>query len=171
MRLGKYLKVAFLNHWNLLAFLGASAFALLSPAPDVLLPVVAAGEIAYLGMLGTHPKFQRYVDAQEAKKTRETTSESTQQTLDRITSALPPELLARFTELKSRCLELRQIASELKQTSPNDSRFASAAGELSSRRAGSTVVDSLAALVYAVHALPVSETNERRANSGRHSAD
>ena len=97
MRIGKYLKVAFLNHWNLLAFLGASAFALLSPAPDVLLPVVAAGEIAYLGLLGTHPKFQAYVEAQEHKRTRAASSESAQQTLQRITSSLPKELLDRFT--------------------------------------------------------------------------
>jgi hypothetical protein len=123
MRLGKYLKVAFLNHWNLLAFLGASAFALLSPAPDVLLPVVAAGEIAYLGMLGTHPKFQRYVEAQEAKQTRAATSQSAQQTLERITSSLPRELLDRFVALKTRCLELQQIAAELKHTGQQDSHL------------------------------------------------
>jgi hypothetical protein len=116
LRIGKYLKTAFLNHWNLLAFLGGCAFALISPAPDVLLPVVAAGEIAYLGLLGTHPKFQRYVDAQEAKKTRAASSESAQQTLERITSSLPKELYNRFVALKTRCLELQQIAGELKQT-------------------------------------------------------
>jgi hypothetical protein len=116
MRIGKYLKTAFLNHWNLLAFLGGCAFALISPAPDVLLPVVAAGEIAYLGMLGTHPKFQRYVDAQEAKKTREASSVSAFETLQRITSSLPKELYDRFLALKTRCLELQQIAGELKHT-------------------------------------------------------
>lgn len=118
MRFGKYLKSAFLNHWNLLAVLGGTVFALLSPAPDVLLPVVAAGEIAYLGLLGTHPKFQAYVEAQEAKQTRVATTASTQQTLERITSALPRELLDRFVALRARCLELQQIASELKQ--PDD---------------------------------------------------
>jgi DNA repair exonuclease SbcCD ATPase subunit len=120
LRIGKYLKTAFLNHWNLLAFLGGCAFALISPAPDVLLPVVAAGEIAYLGMLGTHPKFQRYVEAQEAKKTRIASSESAQQTLERITSSLPKELYNRFVALKTRCLELQQIAGELKQTGQED---------------------------------------------------
>jgi hypothetical protein len=105
-----------LNHWNLLAFLGGTVFALLSPAPDVLLPVVAAGEIAYLGMLGTHPKFQKYVEAQEAKQQRSATSATSQQTLERITAALPKELLDRFVVLRARCLELQQIASELKHT-------------------------------------------------------
>jgi hypothetical protein len=120
VRLGKYLKVAFLNRWNLLAFLGASAFALLSPAPDVLLPVIAAGEIAYLGLLATHPKFQAYVQAQEAKQTRSASSVSAQQTLERITSSLPKELYDRFTALRTRCLDLQQIAAELKQTGHGD---------------------------------------------------
>jgi hypothetical protein len=120
VRLGKYLKVAFLNQWNLLAFLGASAFAFLSGAPDIVLPVVAAGEIAYLGLLGTHPKFQAYVEAQEAKKTREAQSETSQQALERITTSLPKELLDRFLNLRARCRELQQIASELKQTNHED---------------------------------------------------
>ncbi len=123
MRFGKYLKVAFMNHWNLLAFLGGTVFAFISGAPDVLLPVVAAGELAYLGMLGTHPKFQAYVNAQEAKQTREVTSVSAQETLDRITAALPKELLDRFLALRRRCLELQQIASELKHTGPDETHM------------------------------------------------
>jgi hypothetical protein len=62
VRLGKYLKVAFLNKWNLLAFLGGTVFAFLSPFPDAVLALVAAGELTYLGLLGTHPKFQAYVE-------------------------------------------------------------------------------------------------------------
>ena len=120
MGFGKYIKTAFTNRWNLLWFGGAAVFALLSPIPDVLLAVAAAAEITYLGMLGTHPKFQAYVDAQEAKKLRAASTESVQQTLDRITSSLPKELLDRFLALKSRCLELQQIAAELKQTSRGD---------------------------------------------------
>ena len=116
MRFGKYLKTAFLNKWNLLAFLGAAGFALLSPIPDALLAVVAAGELAYLGMLGTHPKFQAYVEAQDAKQIRAATSASSQQTLERITATLPKELLDRFVALRARCLELQQIAAELKHS-------------------------------------------------------
>ena len=71
MHFGKYLKTAFLNHWNLLVFLAGMAFALLSGSRDVLLPLVLAGEIAYVGLLGSHPKFQSYVDAQEAKAQRD----------------------------------------------------------------------------------------------------
>ncbi len=123
MRLGKYLKVAFLNHWNLLAFLGGTVFALLSPAPDVVFPMVAAGELAYLGLLGTHPKFQKYVEAQEHKQTREASSTTAQQTLDRITAALPKELLDRFLALRARCLELQQIAAELKHSAHDEAHL------------------------------------------------
>ncbi len=114
MRIAKYLKRAFLNQWNLLAFVGASAFGLLSGRPDIVLPVVAAGELAYLGMLGTHPKFQAYVEAQEAKAARGENSGDTQRTLERITQSLPRAALDRFLELRTRCLELQQIAVELK---------------------------------------------------------
>ena len=106
-----------MNRWNLLWFLGAGAFALLTPVPDVVLAIAAAAEITYLGLLGTHPKFQAYVDAQEAQQARAASSVSTQQALERITKSLPKELLDRFLALKARCLDLQQIAAELKQTS------------------------------------------------------
>jgi hypothetical protein len=118
---GKYIKTAFTNRWNLLWFGGAAAFALLTPVPDVVLAIVSAVEITYLGLLGTHPKFQAYVDAQQAKQARAATSVSTQQTLERITKSLPKELLDRFSALKARCLELQQIAAELQQTSHGES--------------------------------------------------
>jgi hypothetical protein len=110
--LGKYFKSAFLYHWNLLALLGTAGFAVLS-FPGAFLPVVAAAEIAYLGLLGTHPKYQRYVDAQAAKAARSASSLSNQQDLERITKSLPKDSLARFEKLRAQCVELRQIASEL----------------------------------------------------------
>ncbi len=114
MRFAKYLKTAFINQWNVLAFVGAAAFGLISGAADIVLPLVAAGELAYLGLLSTHPKFQKYVDAQEAKVSRTDASQAAQRALERITQALPRESLDRFRALKTRCLELQQIATELK---------------------------------------------------------
>ena len=110
-----YFKTAFLNRWNLLAFLGSSAFALLSGRPDVVLPLVLAGEVAYVGLLGAHPKFQAYVDAQRAKAARTEGSEATERTVRRIITRLPKPLLERFESLRAQCAELRQIARELKQ--------------------------------------------------------
>lgn len=113
MGLGKYFKSAFLHHWNLLALVGATGFAVLSPITPVLLPLVAAAELAYLGMLGTHPKYQRYVDAQAAKAARNASSVSNQQALVQITRSLPRDSLARFEKLRTQCFELRQIAAQL----------------------------------------------------------
>ena len=110
----KYFKAAFTNHWNLLAFLGGAVFSLLTGKPDVFLPLVVAGEIGYLGLLGTHPRFRQYVDAQEAKAAREENSVSSQRTLAYILRMLPRDLLKRFDDLRSQCAELRQIAVELK---------------------------------------------------------
>jgi hypothetical protein len=115
VNLGNYLKAAFVNHWNLLAFLGAAAFALLSGRADVFLPIVLAGELAYVSLLASHPKFQKYVDAQAAKAVRAESSAANQQTLDHILHALPKDLLQRFQSLRAQCLELRQIALELKR--------------------------------------------------------
>ena len=114
MRLGKYLKAAFKNHWNLLGFIGGSVFAFLTGQPDVVLPLVLAGELTYLGLLGTHPKFQRYVDAQEAKAKRQTGKESAEEALERIARALPHDSLERYERVRSRALELRKIADDLR---------------------------------------------------------
>ena len=114
MQLTKYLKTAFLNRWNLLAFLGAAGFALLSRQADVALPLVLAVEAAYLGLVGTHPKFQRYVDAQSAKAARDEGLASVQRTLLQITRALPRESLERFEALRTRCEQLREIALAMK---------------------------------------------------------
>jgi hypothetical protein len=113
---GKYLKSAFFYHWNLLAFAGATGFALLSGKPDVVLPLVLAAEAAYLGLLASHPKFQKYVNAQEHKANSATTSKASGAALRQILTALPSSSLARFERLRGRCLELRQIAADLKRT-------------------------------------------------------
>ena len=64
-------KAAFLNRWNMLAFLGSLGFAALLPAADITMPLVLASEFAFLGFLGTHPKFIRYVEAQQAAAMRQ----------------------------------------------------------------------------------------------------
>ncbi|MGE3778914.1 MAG: hypothetical protein AB7F89_17145, partial [Pirellulaceae bacterium] len=117
MGLGKYIKSAFVNRWNMLLFLGGCAFGAISGHADVVLPLVLAAEVGYLGLLGTHPKFQRYVDAHEAAALRKQNSQSTEQTLRQILQSLSQAGLARFEQLRSRCHELRQIAADLKKTS------------------------------------------------------
>lgn len=116
--MGKYFKTAFLNRWNLLAFLGGIAFALISGQPDVFGPIVLAGEIGYLALLGTHPKFLAYVDAQAAKAARVEGTQQSAQILQHIVATLPPDLLARYNGLRRQCVELRHIAMAIKGPGP-----------------------------------------------------
>ena len=120
MTLAKYLKAAFANHWNLLAVLGSVGFAALSGVGDIVVPFILAAEAAYLGLLGTHPKFQSYVDAQAAKAAREQTSVAADKTLKEILSSLPRESVQRFKQLRDRCLELRELALKLKSADAGD---------------------------------------------------
>ena len=113
MGVAKYLKFAFLNRWNLLAFSGGMALAFISGHADIVAPLVLAAEAAYLGLLGTHPKFQKHVDAQSAAVERKEKSETSQQTLNQILRALPGTALSRFEKLRAQCLDLRQIAADL----------------------------------------------------------
>jgi hypothetical protein len=122
VNLGKYLKAAFANRWNLLAFLGGMGFAFLS-VPDVAVPLVLAAELTYLGLLGTHPKFQSYVDAQEAKSQRSQSNVQAEETLRQIMDELPKPLLARYKSLRDRCLELRKIALDLKNPGRGEPRL------------------------------------------------
>ena len=114
MNLGKYLKRAFVNRWNLLFFLGASGFAFMSGRADIFLPLVLAAEIGFLGLLGANPKFQRAVDAQEAQALRPLEAAQADAKLSRILSSLPRPSIERFDRLRASCLELRQLALEIK---------------------------------------------------------
>ena len=55
---GIRLKRAFKWHWNLLALGAGVVIGLLSDSPDIILPMVAASELAYIGFLGLNPRFQ-----------------------------------------------------------------------------------------------------------------
>jgi len=122
-----YLKKAFLNQWNLLLFAGgcgAAAIAGVTGNPQlaqVIMPTVLAIEIGYLGLLGTHPKYQSDVDAQEAKANRQRSSLDNQQILEKIRRGLPDHLYDKYRSLKKRCLRLGAIANDLKTPNSVDS--------------------------------------------------
>ncbi|MEO8369768.1 MAG: hypothetical protein ABI806_11240 [Candidatus Solibacter sp.] len=107
---GVYLKRAFLYRWNLLAFLGAAGAAVLSPFPDALMALVAAGELVYLTGLVSHPRFRDAVDAQYHQQTRSQAEVSGQRSVQQIVGQFPPEQRVRFEQLRARCLEMRSIA-------------------------------------------------------------
>lgn len=113
-RIGRYLKAAFTYHWNLL-FVGAgAAVAVISGRPDVVLPLVAAGEVLYLATIATNQRFQAAVDAQEAKARHSSDAAVTRAAYDQIRSQLPPHLVERFDQLRGHCLKLTELAGSLR---------------------------------------------------------
>jgi len=62
-----YVRAAFFYHWNLLALAASSSLAILSGQPGTFLPLVAAGELIYLAVLASNPRYQKAVDALELR--------------------------------------------------------------------------------------------------------
>lgn len=119
MGLTRYIKAAFTNRWNLLGLAGGIGFSLLT-SPLVGLPLVAAAELGWLGLLGTHPKFQRYVDAQEQAQRRAEMAGTSEQRMRRILKTLPRGAEQRFLSLKDQCEELRGIAQHYRAAHAGD---------------------------------------------------
>ena len=168
MGLGKYIKKAFLNQWNLLVFLGGMGFAMLSGHPDVFVPLVMAGELAYVGVLGTHPTFQRRVDIEEHMAAKQQGSAAVSEAFDRILKALPRRQLRRFQNLRERCASLRQIAQQMRASeelsggsSPAAARRSSALGP------GPPALDLPSPALHPDHARAVLRANQRGADPGR----
>jgi hypothetical protein len=110
-----YLKEAFLFRWNLLFFLGATAAAAMTPMPDVLLPLVAVGELTYLTGLISMPRFRAAIDAKAHAAERASGGATIAQPpplpLVAMLEGLPGDARTRFERLHARCLEMRGIAA------------------------------------------------------------
>ncbi len=123
----RYLKEAFTYKWNLLIFGGAAAAALLSPSPDVVLPLVAAAEIAYLGGLTTLPRFQAAIDAKFRAEERGETggvappSQDKQKKLADVLGSLEPDRRNRFLRVRARCVEMQRIANAVRGDTRDES--------------------------------------------------
>jgi hypothetical protein len=118
-----YLKEAFLFRWNLLLFLGGVAASALTPLAPVLLPLVAAGELAYLTGLVSVPRFRAAIDA-KVHSERRSRDESAGPaappvSLVGLLGDLPPEARTRFQRLHGRCVEMRTIAAGVRGASGN----------------------------------------------------
>lgn len=110
MQLLGYIRKAFSNQWNLLGLVGGIGFSLLSGSPEIGLPLVIAAEVAWLGIVGTHPRFQQYVDVSENEVVRSLNAAVTDDRKRKILAALPHALQKRFAELLTQCDELRSIS-------------------------------------------------------------
>ena len=112
--IGYYLWRAFTSPWNLLAVFGGAAAAMLTPWPDVLLPLVGAGEAIYLGALVSLPRYREAIDAQTANRER---GQAAAVNVYQLLISLGTDAQQRFNALKKRCLEMRSIASATRPTS------------------------------------------------------
>ncbi len=129
----RYLKEAFKFRWNLLALAGAAAAAILSPAPDIALPLVAAAEIAYLAGMSAIPKFRAAIDAKDyfenQPQLKAAAKGQATQTLIDMLDGLQNPARNRFEQLRHRCLEMQRIAHGVRgqttSTKKPDSRTAS----------------------------------------------
>ena len=117
----RYVKEAFMYRWNLLLFGGAAAAALISPAPDVVLPLVAAGELAYLAGLTTLPRFQGAIDAKARAEERggiagpaPAEAQDSRERLLEVLNSIEPERRNRFLRLRARCVEMQRIANAVR---------------------------------------------------------
>jgi hypothetical protein len=116
-----YLKEAFLFRWNLLFFLGGLAGAAIGPLSDVTLPLVFAGELAYLAALTSLPRFRAAIDAR-VHTAQGTTPAATTSTPSLVVmlAGLPGELRKRFEQLHARCVEMRHLAVGVRGASGRD---------------------------------------------------
>lgn len=111
-----YVVEAFSFKWNLLFFGGAVAAAALSPAPDVFLPLAAAGELVYLTGLTSLPSFQKAIDLKYAYGDKSASAEDEgekRKAVDKLAnllSSLESGSRIRFQKLRERSLKMRRLA-------------------------------------------------------------
>lgn len=106
-----YVKAAFLWRWNLLAFGAAVAFGILSGKPDVVLPLAAAAEIAYIGLLTSQPRFRKAVDVKTAFGQPEVDDKDL---LREMKTIIKRDAWARYEALRDRCLSLNRLAAQFR---------------------------------------------------------
>jgi hypothetical protein len=112
--MGKYLAAAFTNRWNLLAFFAGIGAAAISGYPEIAVPAVLGAEAAYLGVVSSIPSFRNYVNVHQAAAKRRKRAGENEKVMRRILRELPGELRDRYEELRRQCLELRDIAGDLR---------------------------------------------------------
>lgn len=116
----KYVARAFRQRWNL-GLLGiAAAFALLSPFPDALVPIVVGLEGVYLLGMVSRPRFRDYVDAQDAAASREASAVTAEDLFTQLRNRLSLGDRQRFEKVVTRCEDMRRLASTVRAGRSSD---------------------------------------------------
>ncbi|MEP7384182.1 MAG: hypothetical protein ABI910_21075 [Gemmatimonadota bacterium] len=116
----KYVSRAFRQRWNLGLLAVAAAFALLSPFPDALLPIVMGLEGAYLLGMVSRPRFRDAVDAKDAAASREANAVSAEDLFTQLRNRLGLTDRQRFEKVVTRCEEMRRLASTVRAGRSSD---------------------------------------------------
>jgi len=109
----KYVRSAFLYHWNLLVLGSLTALGFISGRPDVVLPVTIAGELVYLALLSSNKRYQDIVDGLASGKKDRAASKKVKGPSS-IVSKLGPEDRKQFNKLYSMCMELKAISEDFR---------------------------------------------------------
>ncbi len=118
--IGDKMKRAFRWHWHLLGLSVGLGISILSGAPQMCLPLLAAAELAYLGFLGIQPRFQNVLRGQAMMKGG-TTAEDPAARYEKIASFLTHEDLTRFQHLQGRCASLLDLRRRMDSKDGSDS--------------------------------------------------
>lgn len=110
----KYVARAFRQRWNIGLFAVATAFAIISPFPDALLPIVIGLEGAYLLGMVSRPRFRDAIDAQDAAASREANAVSAEDLFTQLRNRLGLTDRQRFEKVVARCEEMRKLASTVR---------------------------------------------------------
>ncbi len=105
--LGAALKRAFIWHWHLLGLGAGATLAVLSGAPLLCLPFLAAAELGYLGFLGMNPRFQNVLKGQ--RKLPPPIPVNSTQRFAQLMAFLSPDDVQRFESLRRRCMDLLNL--------------------------------------------------------------
>lgn len=92
---------------------------MLSGNPGMMLPLVAALEIAYLGLLGLNPRFQKVLVATGKNDKKPMVTENPNAQFRRLLDFLGPEDLERFQHVRSRCASLIDLRNRMDGQSSN----------------------------------------------------
>jgi hypothetical protein len=109
----RYVKSAFVNQWHLLALGASVAIALISPITGALLPLIIAGELIFLSVVATNPRFQRAVDALDNAEASEKRREEANVKYKELYSELSIDARRGFEDLRSRCSKLDGTSHDL----------------------------------------------------------
>ena len=111
-----YLWAAFTNRWNMLVLLAGAAAGVISGHPDVVLPMLGAAELGFLGMIATNPRFHRAIDAQQGAAEAAAGAQTMKQRFDELYRGLDQRYRAKFDELRNRCLVLADLVGRGPET-------------------------------------------------------